>query len=110
MNFLNTSFLIAFLGCCIFLSHVSRAVQLYGINYGPRRTNSSCATANNIKQDLSIMSKYTTRLKTFHLRDPIGNCPHADRLLFNLHAFPAMELYLGLWVNNTDVSFENERK
>jgi exo-beta-1,3-glucanase (GH17 family) len=110
MNYLNTLLLLSATSVVFLFSGVVQAVQLYGINYGPRRTNETCASRTEIREDMRIMAKYTTRLKTFHLKDPIGDCPHAERVLDNMIAFPRMQLYLGLWINQTDSSFENEKR
>ncbi|KAJ3088175.1 hypothetical protein HK102_009388, partial [Quaeritorhiza haematococci] len=86
--------------------------QLYGINYGPRRTQDTCASDAEILNDLRLISQITTRVKTFHLIDDpptsatalgedINGCVHGRRLLKAARALAdggdTMELYLGLW-------------
>ncbi len=66
----------------------------------------------NIQQDVELMLTVTSRIKTFALVD-YGNCYHAEMTLYALqqHAVQknrSVEVYLGMWLNNTQEQFDNE--
>jgi exo-beta-1,3-glucanase (GH17 family) len=107
-------FVVTWLALLCFVSACTAQLQLYGVNYGPRRTVADCATLENIQQDVPLMLKITRRIKTFHLRDTSGDCPHAEHLLRVLSQMPptertGVELFLGLWLNQTQAQFDRER-
>lgn len=88
---MKTYLLVLFL--VIALIGVSSADQFYGVNYNPKRADGSCSSYERVVADLRIIKTYTTKVKTFSLRD----CRQAELILRAVRQIGGMKVSLGIW-------------
>ena len=82
-------------------------IQLYGVNYnlrqGPDWDWEKCKSLGQIKQELTILSQITSRIRLLSMRD----CQQAE-ILVELAPQYGLSVYLGMWNNKEQATFDAE--
>lgn len=65
--------------------------ELFGVAYAPYRYMGVCPNGGEIQQDLNLLKKYTTKVRTYSTE-----CPEVLDLLF----WNGFEVMMGVWIDN----------
>jgi glucan 1,3-beta-glucosidase len=83
-------------------------IQLHGLNYntrkGPDWDWDKCKTRQEILTDLTMLSRFTTRIRLLSLTD----CGQGE-LVLSVARELGLQLWLGLWVAPQDFVFQEEK-
>ncbi|PVU93929.1 hypothetical protein BB561_002927 [Smittium simulii] len=88
----------------LFASAVT-AKTFSGLNYNPKRPDGSCPTVDDVKKDLSVLSKYTDTLRIYSAKD----CDQGEPVLRAIEG-TSWKIYLGMWVGSDDASYLADKK
>lgn len=94
---------------CIFATVESRPVRLHGLNYNTRQGpdwmpyDQRCKSRKQVWTDLSLLHKITDRVRLLSVRD----CDQAS-LVLDVAKEIGMQVWLGLWVDRDDNTFNQE--